>query len=109
MQDYKHAVLARPDTMFGVCQALGEDFGFNPLILRVAFGVPLLWSPTVVIAVYALVGLIVAVSRFLYPNPRSSQVTAAEANPALEAYGSAEALPRVRADQANQEEFAIAA
>jgi phage shock protein PspC (stress-responsive transcriptional regulator) len=109
MQDYKHAVLARPDTMFGVCQALGEDFGFNPLFLRVAFGVPLLWSPTVVIAVYALVGLIVAVSRFLYPNPRPTQVTAAEAKCGVKAYGSAEAVPGVRADQENREEFAIAA
>ena len=27
----------RSDTMLGVCQALGEDFGFHPNILRIAF------------------------------------------------------------------------
>ena len=30
----------REDTLFGICEALGEDFRFNPLLLRIAFGAP---------------------------------------------------------------------
>ena len=31
------SLFRRPDTFFGVCEALGEDFGFNPIFLRVTF------------------------------------------------------------------------
>lgn len=65
-----HGVFARDDTMFGVCQALGEDFGFNPTILRVLFGVGLFWGPATAIAVYAGCGVLVAASRWLVPEPR---------------------------------------
>ena len=46
-------VLDRQDTFFGVCQALGDDFGFNPIILRLALGMGLIWNPVVAVAAYA--------------------------------------------------------
>ena len=63
-------VFARDDTMFGVCQALGEDFGFSPTILRVLFGVGLFWGPLTAIALYAGCGVLVAASRWLVPEAR---------------------------------------
>ena len=70
MQDYQPTVLARPDTLLGVCQAIGEDFGFNPNFLRVAFALPLFLQPVAVIATYLGLGVVVAASRFAFPNPR---------------------------------------
>ena len=32
------SIIARDDTLLGVCFALGEDFGFNPVYLRVPLG-----------------------------------------------------------------------
>ena len=63
-------IFARDDTMFGVCEAIGEDFGFNPNILRILFGVGLLWGPVTAIGLYAGCALLVAASRWLVPNPR---------------------------------------
>lgn len=69
MNDYSQNVLTRPDTLLGVCQAIGEDFGFNPLILRLAFALPLFWNPYVAVAAYLALGAIVAVTRWIAPNP----------------------------------------
>lgn len=63
-------VFARDDTMFGVCEALGEDFGFNPNLLRVLVGVGLLLNPFVAAGAYAAFGALVAVSRWLVPDLR---------------------------------------
>ena len=35
----------RNDTILGVCEAIGRDFGFQPLWLRLAFIVPLFFAP----------------------------------------------------------------
>jgi hypothetical protein len=69
MKRYPRTLL-REDTLLGICQAIGEDFGFNPLWLRMAFGVSLLASPTVVIGTYLGLGVLIAISRLLFPNPR---------------------------------------
>jgi phage shock protein PspC (stress-responsive transcriptional regulator) len=78
MQSYHHAVLARPDTLLGVCHALGEDLGFNPNILRVALAVPLVWMPVPMFAAYVAMGLLVLASRLLFPNPRRTDTISAE-------------------------------
>lgn len=57
----------RPDTFFGVCEAIGQDFGFHPNLLRVAFALMVLASPVAVIAAYAALGIMVMVSRLLVP------------------------------------------
>ena len=67
-----------PDSLFGVCQTIGEDFGFNPLFLRLGFlGLGFFNIPASVGA-YALLGLGVAASRWLFPAASDSQATDAE-------------------------------
>ena len=61
------------DNLFGICAAIGEDFGFNPNWLRVAFGAGLLFNLEGVIAAYFALGAIVLVSRLLVPNRRSKR------------------------------------
>jgi phage shock protein C len=56
--------------MFGVCAAIGEDLGFDPLWLRLAFAVPLIWFPFPVLSAYAALGVLVLASRLLFPNAR---------------------------------------
>lgn len=63
------SIIARDDTLLGVCFALGEDFGFNPFYLRLLLAVTVLWSLPAAIGAYAALGLLVAVSRWLAPNP----------------------------------------
>ena len=60
----------RDDTFFGVCAALGEDFGFNPLYLRLGFAALLFYSPVAAISAYLGLGLVVLASRLIAPNPR---------------------------------------
>jgi phage shock protein PspC (stress-responsive transcriptional regulator) len=60
-------LLTRDDTFFGVCEALGKDLGFSPNILRVVFGVAVMWNPVVVIGTYAALGLVVFASRYFFP------------------------------------------
>ena len=83
MQTSQPPLWARDHTLLGVCEALGEDFGFNPLCLRIPLAVLLLWNPTVVIAAYLCAGLIVMASRWAVPDPR--RAVAETAAPAAEA------------------------
>jgi phage shock protein PspC (stress-responsive transcriptional regulator) len=86
MHTYEN-LLARDDTLLGVCAALGEDFRFNPQYLRAAFAVVLLVNPPAVIAAYLALGAVVMISRWLSPNPRPAEA----ARPAVEAEGEAKA------------------
>jgi phage shock protein PspC (stress-responsive transcriptional regulator) len=60
--------LARDDTMFGVCEAIGEDFGFNPFYLRVLLAFLIFWNPVVVISAYIVAGVAIAALRWMVPN-----------------------------------------
>ncbi len=100
MQSYSSNTFARPDTLFGVCQAIGDDFGFNPLVLRVAFALPLFWNPMAAIGAYLALGLLVALTRWMVPNPVPA--ASPQANEA------AEAAP-VAAEQEAEPELALAA
>jgi phage shock protein PspC (stress-responsive transcriptional regulator) len=71
------SIIAREDTLLGVCQAIGEDFGFNPLWLRIAFAAVLFWSPIGAFAGYAVLGAIVAFSRWAAPVPPPSEAVEA--------------------------------
>lgn len=71
-------LLRRPHTILGVCEAIGEDFGFNPLFLRIAFAAGLFFSPTGVIGAYLGLGLIVALSRWVSPVPQAEPVAVVE-------------------------------
>lgn len=72
------APAAHQDNLFGVCAAIGEDFGFNPLWLRIAFACGLLFSLEGVIAAYAALGVVVLVSRLVAPNPKKAPAPASE-------------------------------
>jgi len=72
----------RDDTMLGICQAIGDDLGFNPTILRAAFAIPLVMSPMVAAGIYLSLGVAVLVSRLLVPEPRRARVSTVE--PAVE-------------------------
>ena len=70
----------RNDTILGVCEALGRDFGFNPLWLRLAFIAPLFFAPTLTILAYLGLGAVVGLINWFAPNvPASGQVVEAKA------------------------------
>lgn len=73
------SIFARDDTMFGVCEALAEDFGVRSNLLRLAFALGVFWSPVAAAASYAGLGLLVAVARRLVPEPRQLQAEASTA------------------------------
>lgn len=76
----------RNDTLLGVCEAIGQDFGFNPLWLRLAFIVPLFFAPVWTVAGYLGLGAVVAISRRLFPRvPASEQIVDVKAKPAAQA------------------------
>lgn len=82
MQATQGNLLTRDDTILGVCQGLGEDLGFNPLWLRIAFAVLVYLNPMGAIAGYFGLGVVVLVSRLLVPNRRRAPTaTAAQVQP----------------------------
>lgn len=77
MENETTNLFRRRDTFFGICEAVGQDFGFNPLYLRLAFIAPLFFFPAQTFMAYFALGLIVLASRLLFP----AKATAAQ--PAL--------------------------
>jgi phage shock protein PspC (stress-responsive transcriptional regulator) len=61
----------RNDTILGVCEAIGRDFGFNPLWLRLAFIAPLFFAPTATIAAYLGLGVIVGLINWFSPDKQN--------------------------------------
>ncbi|HVI97916.1 MAG TPA: PspC domain-containing protein [Sphingomonas sp.] len=59
----------RPDTLFGICEGVGQDLGVSPNLLRVTLAVAMIWNPVAVLATYALLGVGVVVSRWIAPKP----------------------------------------
>lgn len=75
---------AAKDNLFGICHAIGEDLGINPLFLRVPLAIALLWNPWVVLGAYAFMGVAVLLSRLLFPKPRRVAASASRAPAALD-------------------------
>ena len=71
-QENQVALPLRSHTILGVCEAVGEDFGFNPIFLRIPFAASVLWSPTWAIAAYFALGAVVLLSRVLFPKAKSA-------------------------------------
>lgn len=86
-------LFTRDDTMFGVCEAIGEDFGFNPMWLRLTLGVLLLWNPVAVAAFYGAAALLVLASRLIFPNPRRAAAADTDEAAPADAVAPAEAEP----------------
>ena len=58
-------------------RGIGEDFGFNPIFLRVPLAATVLWSPIIAIGAYLALGLVVLASRLLFPKANSAVPEAA--------------------------------
>ena len=78
------ALPLRNHNILGVCEAIGEDFGFNPVLLRIPFAASVLWSPMIAIGAYFALGAVVLVSRLLFPKPKAELVAVEDANEAAE-------------------------
>jgi len=68
----------RSHTILGVCEAIGEDFGFNPIFLRIPLAVCVIWSPLVAFGSYFGLGAIVLLSRMLFPRPKGDVAISAK-------------------------------
>jgi phage shock protein PspC (stress-responsive transcriptional regulator) len=79
MHSDQPSIIARDHTLLGVCEGLGEDFGFNPVYLRVALALTMLWNPVVPLIVYSALAVPVGLSRLIAPNPRTVAAPAADA------------------------------
>jgi phage shock protein PspC (stress-responsive transcriptional regulator) len=66
----------RTHTIFGVCEAIGEDFGFNPVLLRAPLAAIVLYSPLIAIGVYFALGAVVLASRVVFPQSTANSTTA---------------------------------
>ena len=64
-------VFNRSDTLLGVCEALGQDLGFNANWLRVALAVGMLFAAWAVIALYLGLGVAVLAARALTPERKA--------------------------------------
>ncbi len=85
----------RNDTMLGVCTGLGQEFGFNPNILRVLIASLFLVSFKAAIGIYLALGIALAAGRLLFPSRGEASAAVAE-QPALEA-NDAEPVPETLA------------
>lgn len=71
----------RPDTMLGICEAVGRDLGFAPNILRLALGISVMFNPLLVLAIYAALGVAVFATRMLWPSRAAATPVAIAAEP----------------------------
>jgi phage shock protein PspC (stress-responsive transcriptional regulator) len=93
MQSSRPSPFLRDDTLLGVCASVGEDFGFNPIYLRLTLGVLLIWNPAIVVGGYAAAGALLALSHWAFPDPRSAVPAETEADRAPAAAQEAEREP----------------
>lgn len=57
----------RSDTLLGICEAIGQDLGFDAQWLRIALAVGVFWSPVAMIVLYAALGVAVWIARAVTP------------------------------------------
>lgn len=98
MENETTNLFRRRDTFFGICEAVGQDFGFNPLWLRLAFVAPLFFFPVQTFIGYFALGGVVLASRLLFP----AQTTAIAAPSLIAVEGAAPTTEKA-------DEFALAA
>jgi len=87
------ALPLRSHTILGVCEGIGEDFGFNPTFLRVPLAAGVLFSPMMAIGAYLALGLVVLASRLLFPNVQEVATVVETARPQPESANEQERLP----------------
>jgi phage shock protein PspC (stress-responsive transcriptional regulator) len=59
----------RAHTILGVCEAIGEDFRFNPIFLRIPLAAMVVVNPLWAFGAYFALGGVVLLSRILFPRP----------------------------------------
>ena len=64
------------DNLLGICHALGETFGFNPIFLRLAFLVGVVLAPEASLIAYGVAGVAVLASKLLTRNSNKQRVPA---------------------------------
>ena len=74
----------RAHTILGVCEAIGEDFGFNPVLLRIPLAAMVIVSPMIAFGAYFALGAAVLASRLLFPRSKTAPVAVVQAEPANE-------------------------
>ena len=92
--DQTVALPMRSQTLLGVCEAIGEDFGFNANYLRVPLGAIVVFNMWGAVAVYLGLGVIVLASRMLFP--KAKVVNAAEVR-SVPAHANSEVEARIAA------------
>ena len=93
-------LLLRNDTILGVCEAIGQDFGFHPNWLRIALASTIYFAPVAVIGGYFAAGAVIALTRWIAPDelvlapalPANQQFELLEAG--IEEEAGAEEMPR---------------
>ena len=90
MENESANLFSRRDTFFGICEAVGQDFGFNPLWLRLAFVAPLFFFPVQTFMAYFGLGVIVLASRLIFPREAAAASTLTAVEPAAERQPEAE-------------------
>ena len=63
----------RSGTFLGVCEAIGEDFGFNANYIRVPLGAVVVFNIWAAVGAYLALGLVVLASRMLFPKRTSER------------------------------------
>ena len=64
---------ARKDNLLGICHAIGEDFGFNPIFLRIPLAAAIIVSAKWTLIAYAAMGIAVLASRLLIRKPKAAK------------------------------------
>ena len=65
---FRDNVAMRNDTILGVCEALGSDFGINPNVLRIPLAAGIIFAPFLMVGIYAAMGVIAFASRTFFPD-----------------------------------------
>jgi len=91
----------RNDTILGLCEAIGREFGFHPNWLRVALCGAFFFDPVLVTAAYVALAVPVALIRWaLPPAAIANEAPAAPEAPKAPAAPAAPAAPPVPSDTA---------
>lgn len=68
-------LILRNDTVLGVCEAIGQDFGFHPNWMRLTFALLFYFFPAAVVGTYLALGVVVAFTRWIAPDSAEASET----------------------------------
>src|SRR3954447_10980828 len=71
-QENQVALPLRNHTILGICEGIGEDFGFNPIFLRIPLAAMVIVNATWAFGAYFGLGAIVLASRLLFPDRKAA-------------------------------------